>query len=183
MNWQGCKYTNLPGHCYPTFFCLDIEPRVLPYLPLDQMTIVSYFCLLQHDLCNMPPSSNSLSYGSQSGRDNHALTAAVASAAFSLEAAATGAPRSRSFFNLAPSGGFVSAQFLSGVIPGGYRTAAAAAARDASAYFIYLPIGFSSRLLEVVPRPHPLPLAMRGRSPSRLQFLVGRWSPGEVRHH
>ena len=67
----------------------------------------------------MPPSSNSLSSGSQLGQDGHSPSAAVASAAFSSEAAAMGAPHGNSFFDSTASGESVRRSVLSGIIPGG----------------------------------------------------------------
>ena len=50
------------------------------------------------------------------------------------------------------SGEFVWRRDLSDIIPGGYGSAAAAAARDVFVSFIYWPMGFALRALLFVPR-------------------------------
>ena len=66
------------------------------------------------------------------------------------------------------------AQFLSGIFSGGYGTAAAAADLDASASFIYRPMGIDLRPLLLVPRLQPV-LSTRGESVTR-RSLISTWN-------
>ena len=120
----------------------------------------------------MTQSSNSLSSGSQSGRDGRAPpAAAVASAAFSSEAAATGASGGNSFFSSVPNGEFIWRRELSHFSPGGYGSTAAAVARVASERFIYRPMGFAIWPVSVVPRIQPT-LSIEGESETMESSIV-----------
>ena len=85
--------------------------------------------------------------------------------AFLLEAAATGVFCGKSFFDLTASGESNQCSILSGITPGEYGSAAAAAARDASASFLHRPMGFDLWPLLFVPWSQSA-LSIRG---SRLQ--------------
>jgi len=121
----------------------------------------------------MPPSSESLSSGSQSGQDGRAPSAAVASAAFSSSAAATGAPGGNSFFGSVASGELFRRRELSEISPGGYGSTAAAVARVASANFIYRLMGFAIRPVSMVPRYQPA-LSIGGESKTMESSLFQR---------